>query len=297
MPITLPETITPGTLADAQEVQDNFDALAAAAANVAGDTFTGTINVRDVLPSTDAARDLGSASFRFRNIYISGAVIGPSATNAFGTIAVSGSSDVVADNASDTLTLVAGTGMLITQVAGTDTITFANSGAAQAGASAVNYKSGGILYNSQASTPNVGTGEDTIATQAIAANVLSADGACLRFTAFGTLGNNANIKRFKVKFGATTILDTSASFSPSASSSPSMNGWVIRGEIVRTGASAQVCVASITTNYPSVDLTNFATASETLSGAVTWAITAEATDNDDVICKGFRIEYQPTSGN
>ena len=49
-------------------------------------------------------------------------------TEAFKTIAVSGSSNIVADSATDTLTLVAGSNMTITQNASTDTITFASSG-------------------------------------------------------------------------------------------------------------------------------------------------------------------------
>ena len=48
--------------------------------------------------------------------------------NLFQTIAVSGQSNVVADSATDTLTLVAGSNMTITTNAGTDTITFASSG-------------------------------------------------------------------------------------------------------------------------------------------------------------------------
>lgn len=50
---------------------------------------------------------------------------GGSVTEAFTTIAVAGQSDVVADSATDTLTL-SGTGITITTNAGTDTISFAN---------------------------------------------------------------------------------------------------------------------------------------------------------------------------
>jgi len=45
------------------------------------------------------------------------------ADNSFVTIAVSGQSNVVADSPSDTLTMVAGSGMVITTNASTDTIT------------------------------------------------------------------------------------------------------------------------------------------------------------------------------
>ena len=49
-------------------------------------------------------------------------------SEAFKTISVSGQSDVVADTATDTLTLVAGTGMTLTTNASGDSITFASSG-------------------------------------------------------------------------------------------------------------------------------------------------------------------------
>ncbi len=52
------------------------------------------------------------------------------ATNAFGTVSVSGQSDVVADASPDTLTLAAGSGITITTDAATDTITITNSGTA-----------------------------------------------------------------------------------------------------------------------------------------------------------------------
>lgn len=50
------------------------------------------------------------------------------AANAFSTLAVSGQSNVVADATTDTLTLVAGTGMTLTTDASADSITFASSG-------------------------------------------------------------------------------------------------------------------------------------------------------------------------
>jgi len=53
---------------------------------------------------------------------------GESNQNAFSTVVVSGQSDVVADAATDTLTLVAGSNMTITTAAGSDTVTFAASG-------------------------------------------------------------------------------------------------------------------------------------------------------------------------
>ncbi len=56
-----------------------------------------------------------------------------SVTEAFKTISVSGQSDVVADSATDTLTLVAGSNMTLTTNASGDSITFASSGSGGGG--------------------------------------------------------------------------------------------------------------------------------------------------------------------
>jgi plastocyanin len=57
-------------------------------------------------------------------------VSGGTASNSFATIAVSGQSNVVADSTTDTLTLVAGSGISITTDASTDAITITNTGGA-----------------------------------------------------------------------------------------------------------------------------------------------------------------------
>ena len=57
------------------------------------------------------------------------AIVG--ASNSFTTIAISGQSNIVADSSTDTLTLVAGTGITLTTDASTDTITITNTGISQ----------------------------------------------------------------------------------------------------------------------------------------------------------------------
>tara|TARA_R100001015_G_C4635340_1_gene204756 strand:- start:5750 stop:10666 length:4917 start_codon:yes stop_codon:yes gene_type:complete len=82
-------------------------------------TFLGGTNVTI---STDAVND--RITF---NVGSLGGITGIGDQDLFKTIAVAGQTDVVADSPTDTLTLVAGTGMAITTNAGTDTITITNS--------------------------------------------------------------------------------------------------------------------------------------------------------------------------
>ena len=108
-----------------------------------------------LIPGTDVMHDLGSAAYRWRDLYLSGSsiqlgnatitasgnsVILPSgstiagaAINSFSTIQVTGQSNIVADSVSDSLTIVAGPGIEITTNAGSDSITITNTGGGEGG--------------------------------------------------------------------------------------------------------------------------------------------------------------------
>ena len=111
----------------------------------------------DIRPSASEVYDLGSPTFRWRDLYLSGSSLylgsaqitanlagvvnlpagttvagelirNPAETN-FKTIAVSGQSNIVADSFEDTLTVASGNvGITLTTNASTDTLTIANSG-------------------------------------------------------------------------------------------------------------------------------------------------------------------------
>lgn len=78
-------------------------------------TYDGKLYTKKSVSGVESIVDLSSAS---------------GGGNAFGTFSVSGQSDVVADSLSDTLTLVAGSGITITTNSATDTITFTATGSA-----------------------------------------------------------------------------------------------------------------------------------------------------------------------
>jgi plastocyanin len=118
--------LTSGTVPDAR-----FPATLPAASGV---NLT-NLNATNLASGTVPVNRLGTAGTRDATTFLRGdntwaVVAGGGASDSFATIAVSGQSDVVADSATDTLTLVAGTGITITTNAGADSITITNSAAA-----------------------------------------------------------------------------------------------------------------------------------------------------------------------
>jgi hypothetical protein len=69
--ITIPNTFVNGTTADANQVNANFTALASNALNRNNGTMIGPLNSQNLLPTVDATYDIGSALFRFRDLFTS----------------------------------------------------------------------------------------------------------------------------------------------------------------------------------------------------------------------------------
>ena len=123
-------------------VQDEGSSLATAAATInfvgAGVTASGTGSTKTItIPGTGTVSE------------------------AFKTISVSGQSDVVADGATDTLTLVAGSNMTLTTNATSDTITFESSGSGGAAASDIVKR---FVYTTSTSTTAFSGSDDNSAT-------------------------------------------------------------------------------------------------------------------------------------
>ena len=114
----------------------NLTALPATLPAASGINLT-ALNATQLTSGTVPIGRLGSSGTPSASTYFRGdntwATVsgGGAASDSFATIAVAGQSSVVADSATDTLTLVAGTGITITTDAGTDTVTITNSSSAQ----------------------------------------------------------------------------------------------------------------------------------------------------------------------
>jgi hypothetical protein len=133
----------------------------------------------------------------------------------------------------------------------------------------------GRVNSDSTNVGNVGGGEDDLKTFPIPANTLAVNGQVLRYTAFLLTAANGNNKRIRVKFGASTVLDTGV---------VTWNSVPVRVvmEIMRTAVGTQEVMAVLLANGVT-PFVGFASATETLSGSVTAKITAEATANDDVV--------------
>ena len=111
-----------------------------AKATAAGVGGAGSTNASNLTSGTVPIGRLGSSGTPSSSTYLRGdntwaTVVGGDASDSFSTITVSGQDNVVASSATDTLTLVAGTGISITTNASTDSITITNTASAEGVAS------------------------------------------------------------------------------------------------------------------------------------------------------------------
>lgn len=158
----------------------------------------------------------------------------------------------------------------------TDTLTVTKA-RVKAGTSSSNSTVGGGLTASTTAVGNVGTGEDDLITYSVPANTLATNLDYIEFDMGGTFAANANTKRVRIKYGATTLFDTTGLI---------FNGvdWRAQGKIIRTGAATQkaICTFESATTLLT-QIADYTTPAETLSGAVTLKATGEATSNNDIV--------------
>ena len=118
---------TKGAALTYTELDNNFDNLKDATitltAGTAGTAVTADLNGNITLVAGTGVTLAGDNTAKTITITASGG----SSSNAFATIAVAGQSNVEADSTTDTLTLVAGTGITLTTNASSDTVTITNS--------------------------------------------------------------------------------------------------------------------------------------------------------------------------
>ena len=158
----------------------------------------------------------------------------------------------------------------------------------RAGLGTPTVKVGGTINSQTNSLGNVGIGEDDLHTYNIPASTLANSGDSIYFEAYGTIANNVNAKRLRVKLGATTLFDTGASGIPISAAID----WVLRGRIVRTGAATQKCVVYLnTSNATLASYVDYVAGAEDNTTQLTLKTTAEAVSDNDAVEEVFRVEW------
>jgi len=148
---------------------------------------------------------------------------------------------------------------------------------------------GGTIHEDFTPVSNSGTGETDLQTYSVPANTLGTDNDYLEVEAFGEFTAPTGNATVKMKFGSTTIFDTSAlAFTSGA--------WRLRARIVRGGATSQLTITSFDGDTALVTVTaQVAAPAETLSGAVTLKCTGQSGASSEVTQEGFIIKWQPAS--
>lgn len=159
-----------------------------------------------------------------------------------------------------------------------------------AGTSTTYAKVGGTIeVNTTAAGTPASTTETDLQTYSIPANSMGTNGDSVYFEMSFTTAANANTKRLRIKYGATTMYDSTALALNAAT-------ITVRGRIIRTGAATQTYYIEVHSNSALLVATSATgTAAETLSGAVTLKSTGQngtATANDLVQGTGV-VQFNP----
>ena len=260
--------------------------------------FNGTTQVVSFAVRGDGAADSGAfeiwtratgGSITRRITCTSAGLFGVGSTQPLGAIEgrnTSGMQIVAAYNATNSLGLAVGsTGICSFTGAGTEKGINLTDGLV-AGTGTARAKVGGAISSNVTATGNVGTGEDTLHTYTIPANTLSANGEFLRIQQAVTFAANANNKRYKIKYGATTIYD---------SGTVAQNGGsaVFDILITRYGVASQYVIihGQLSAGSLLAAPTVYQTASETLSGTSVLTDTGEATADNDIVSRVTIIQW------
>jgi plastocyanin len=213
---TIPDARFPATLPALSGA--NLTALPATLPAASGANLT-ALNATELTSGTVPVLRLGASGTRDATTYLRGdntwatvAGGGGAASDSFATIAVAGQSSVVADSATDTLTLVAGSGITITTDAGTDTITITNSSAAQNTFSTVAVTGqSNIVADSSTDTLTIAAGTGiSITTDAGTDTVTITSTVAAGATAFTGLSDAGSLTVDRFYLPAITMLDVTA---------------------------------------------------------------------------------------
>lgn len=144
-----------------------------------------------------------------------------------------------------------------------------------------------MIYQSNTSIGNVGTGEDDLWSQTIAASVLGADNEKLIIEIWGTGSANANSKTVKIYWNGVAVYT-------SPTETTQADDWYCKMMVGRRGATSQI-INGIFCGWGSTDIADAfsATGSATLSSTVVVKATGTGVSNNDITTEQALITWVP----
>lgn len=148
-----------------------------------------------------------------------------------------------------------------------------------------------VLAQSTTTAGNTTTTETDLYSYSVPSNTLRKNGESLEFWYAGTLVAHAtNTRQLRVKFGATTIFDSTAKATTTA------HEFSIRGLIMRVSATSQKCITVMDTTQELFVIADYATTAETLSNAITLKLTGQGVATNDINFELGRVMWRPAGG-
>ncbi|RIK40406.1 MAG: hypothetical protein DCC55_15085, partial [Chloroflexi bacterium] len=166
----------------------------------------------------------------------------------------------------------------------------------KAGESTDHANVGGIIHVNTTAAGNVGSGEQDLMTFSVPANTLAVNGDSIWFEISAHIASSLSTSKIiRIRFGdsGTNLVHTTNDIN-----STTTGHVVIRGRIVRTGSSSQISYANnkARANAVNPDFTTIETGlNQTLSSTVTFRVTGQATNNDDIIIQSLVIGWDPVN--
>ena len=149
-----------------------------------------------------------------------------------------------------------------------------------------------LLYANTTAVGNVGSGEDDLMTYPLPGGILIKNGHYLEIESCIKFAANGNNKRLRVKFGGSTIYDSTAVALDDIA-------MVVRAVIIRTGTSSQVFYVAVnnaaqTGFEPGTAIQSDATEDLTTAG-LAFKCTGEAVSDNDIIQKSMLVRWYPAN--
>ena len=166
----------------------------------------------------------------------------------------------------------------------------------KAGESTDHANVGGIIHVNTTAAGNVGSGEQDLMTFSVPANTLAVNGDSIWFEISAHIASSLSTSKIiRIRFGnsGTNLVHTTNDIN-----STTTGHVVIRGRIVRTGSSSQISYANNNARANAVNpyFTTIETGlNQTLSSTVTFRVTGQATNNDDIIIQSLVIGWDPVN--